>query len=122
MGKNKVNFDASKYVNVETGEFLSDEIRSSKEDSSDLVIMGSSEYVIIDSKAREFIQSRFSVVESGRIFQMCDMVKSYYNLLYDKKSRNYHTKDSLMKEFDYTRNIFAKFMKKLYDESVICYI
>ncbi len=121
--------DASKYVNIETGELLSDEQGNvylekvnKKDKNEDMVVVNYNEYVVIDSRAREFIQSKFSVVECGRIFQMCDMVKSCYNILFDKKTKQYHTKDTLMSDLDYSRNKYASFMKRLFEESIIYYI
>lgn len=121
---NKKTIDTSKYVNIETGELLSEEYSdvTSVNQKTDLVIINSSEYVIIDSKARAYVEREFNHAEAGRIFQMCDMVKSCYNLLFDKKNKNYHTKNTLSDELEYSRNIFADFLKKLFDKSIIYYI
>lgn len=121
---NKKKIIPEHYVNVLTGESLADEkkeITSVNYKNEDLVILDSKEYVVIDSKAFQYIQKNFTPVEVGRITKMADMVKGCFNLLHDKES-NPHTKDTLMQELDYTRNIFAEFMKKLYKKSVIYYM
>lgn len=119
----KRKIDTSKYVNIDTGELLSSEtnITSFNEDT-DLVVINSTEYIIIDSKARAYIEKEFNNTEVGRILNMCDMVRSCYNLLFDKNTNSYHTNETLMTELDYTRNKFADFMKKLYKKSIIYYI
>lgn len=126
MKKTKVkkSIDMSNYVNKETGEeFYSEHSNNiSITEETNLVIINSTEYVIIDSKARKYVEENFSPSETGRIFNMCDMVKGEYNILFDKKLKQYHTKNTLMTELDYTRNIFANFMKKLYNKSIIYYI
>ncbi len=120
----KQKIDTSKYVNIDTGETLASEQPdlTSINKATDLVIISSTEYVIIDSKAREYIQANFNQAEVGRIIQMADMVKGCYNLLFNKKTALPHTKDTLAEELEYSRNIFADFMKKLYKKSVIYYI
>ena len=122
--KTKKKLDASKYVNIETGESLLHEegnVTSINVESS-LVKIDYKEYVMVDSKAWEYIKKEFNHSEQGKIFQMCDMVKTCYNLLYSKKNKDYHTKETLRDEIDYTRNIYASFMKKLFNKSVIYYI
>jgi len=120
---NKSKIDSSKYVNIETGIKLDDEIPdiSFVSSKTDLVIVHSDEYVIIDSKALAYIWTNFSHVDVGRIMKMSDMVSGSYNVLADEND-NPHTKETLMIELDYARNKFALFMKKLYDKSVIYYI
>lgn len=73
--KQKINSD--NYVNIHTGELLSSEITnitSVNKQNEDLVIISSDNYIIIDSKALDYIQREFSKVETGRILQMADMV------------------------------------------------
>lgn len=119
---NKSKIDSSKYVNTETGILLDDDIPniSFVNIKTDLVIIHSDEYVIIDSKALMYIAEHFSNVDVGRILKMANMVSGCYNILVDDKDTP-HTKETLMSELDYARNNFAIFMKKLYDKSVICY-
>lgn len=120
---NKVKIDTSKYMNIETGELLSEEHEdiSSVNKDTDLVIVHYNEYVIISSKAKEYIEREFSNVEAGRIFKMCDMVYGYYNVL-SNKDKTPHTNATLSKELEYTRNKYAEFMKKLYSKSIIYYL
>lgn len=120
----KEKIDTSKYVNIETGESLESEIpniTSVNKINTDMVIISSDEYIIIDSKALKYIRENFSNVEAARILDMSNMVKGCYNVLY-KDKQTAHTKESLMETFEYNRNIFAKFLKKLYNKSIIYYI
>jgi hypothetical protein len=99
-----------------------DPFTNSVPDSKKLIEVIYEETVSLNSQARQYIEEEFNSAEQGRIFQLCDMVKSCYNLLFDKRTQEYHTKDTLQEELDYTRNKFADFMKKLYRKSVIYYI
>lgn len=119
--KKKINPD--EYVNVTTGELLSSEYQvTSVNVQSDLVILSSTEYIIIDSKARQYIDAEFTVAEKGRIYQMADMVHGCFNLIYDKKENIPHTVNTLSKDIDYGRTQMTEFLKKLHKKSVIYYI
>lgn len=120
----KKKIDVSKYVNKETGEELIAEhpnATSLNSYQNDLVIIDSKEYVIIDSKALNYIKKHFSVTEVGRITAMSDMVKGCFNILHTKENIP-HTDSSLMEEIEYTRNKYADFMKKLLLKGVIYYV
>jgi len=117
--------DTKKYINIETGEFLSSEAdldSISFKKNTGMKILSSEEFVVIDHFALVNISDKFSNVELGRILKLSDMVRHEHNLLYNKKNKKFHTKKSLMIELDYTRNKFAEFMKKLADLSIISYV
>lgn len=120
----KQKIDVEKYVNVETGESIGSEfeITSINTTRKEVVILSSQEYLVIDSKALNYIYREFNSTEVGRILQMADMVKGCYNLLYDKKNNAPHTKDTLNEEMDYTTSRFNLFMKKLHEKSIIYYL
>ena len=121
---NKVNINPSDYVNTKTGETLQSEnpnITSLNSFHNDLVIIDYKEYVVIDSKALNYISENFSSTEVGRIIKMSDMVKGCFNILHDK-GQNPHTDESLMIDIEYTRNKYADFMKKLIMKGVIYYV
>jgi len=87
----------------------------------DLVIVHSDEYVVIDSRALNYILVNFSPVDYGRILKMANMTNGSYNILYvDRKVP--HTDLSLMDELKYTRNKYSDFMKRLYKGGVIYYV
>ena len=116
--------DSGKYVNINTGELLSSEQPNvtSVNQATDMVSVNSKEFVVIDSAALAFVQQNFNQAEQGRIMQMSDMVRGCYNILFNKNSDTWHTKDTLADELEYTRNIFATFLKKLFEKSIIYYI
>ena len=119
---NRKKIDGELYVNKDTGETLASELPnvSSVTQETDLVIMNSEEYVILDSRALEYIRRNFSPVDLGRIMQMTDMTYGEFNVLY--RDRTPHTADSLMEDLNYSRNKFANFMKRLEKKSIIYYI
>ncbi len=121
----KVKLDTDKYVNIDTGETLESEhpnLTSANIKDTDNVVISSKEYFIIDSRANEYIKENFNHAERGRIYDMSDMVQGCYNILHKKDRKTPHTKDTLMSDLDYTRNMFAKFMEKLYKKSIIYYL
>ena len=121
----KKKIDTSRYVNIDTGEVLQDEhpnIGTMTVKDPDLVVMKYTEFVTIDSAARAYIAKEFNNAECGRILQLCDMTYGVYNILHSKTTRKPHTKDTLMCELDYTRNMFTEFLKKLVKKSIMYYI
>ena len=122
----KKKIDFSKYVNIETGETLDSEvpgISSINAQSNQLQIVSSEEYMIVDKKAIDYIRTYFNRTEMARIGELQGMVHGCFNIVYkDLDNKIPHSKETLMEEFDYTRNKFALFMKKLYQKSVIYYI
>jgi hypothetical protein len=119
----KVKLDFEDYVNKNTGEVLSSEydVTSFNVVNNDVIIISSNEYIVIDSKARAYIEANFTTSEQGSIWKMTDMVYGCFNLLCDKNKKP-HTKDSLEKTLDYARSTMHGFLKKLYEKSVIYYI
>jgi len=119
----KKRINPEEYVNITTGELLASEYNvTSLNVQSDLVILSSKEYIIIDSKARQYIDAEFTVAEKGRIYQMADMVYGCFNLVYDKKENIPHTTGTIGKDIDYGRTQLTDFLKKLHQKSVIYYI
>jgi len=107
-------------VDLTTGEVLPSGSTVNVVDE-DLVIVHSDEYVVIDSKALNYILVNFSPVDYGRILKMANMTNGSYNILYiDRKVP--HTDLSLMDELKYTRNKYSDFMKRLYKGGVIYYV
>ncbi len=121
--KTKKYIDPSNYVNTKTGEILSSETPGAEgviSEDTDMVEIHSDEYIIIDSKALDYILEHFTPVEYGRVLKMTNMVKGPFNTLY--RSCNLpHTNQTLAEELDYTRAKYHTFMKKLYKKSIIYY-
>ena len=121
--KKKV-LDFSSYVNTKTGELLVNEIPNiaSINTKTDLVIFHSKEFIIVDSRALDYVNSVLSTFEYSRVIQMADMVKTCYNVLFDRKKDVPHSKESLMDELDISRNTFEPFLRKLLLHNIIYYI
>jgi len=119
----KKKIDGDQFVNISTGELLSSEVPGLPSVSvvdNDLKIMHSDEYVIIDSRALDYIQENFNPVDLGRILKMADMTYGEYNILC--KDRIPHNRETLMEELNYSRNKFSNFLKRLEMKSIIYYI
>jgi len=115
--------DGEQFVDKDTGETLESVapgIRSVRTVDENIVIMHSDEYVILDSKALQYVQDNFSPVDLGRIMKMTDMTQGQFNVLYNGEKP--HSKLTLMEDLDYSRNKFANFLKRLEMKSIIYYI
>lgn len=113
--------DTSKYINMETGETLDSEIPNitSVNRGTDYVIIESEEYFIVDMKALNYLESFLTPTQHGYVMLMARMIKGRYNLLYRKGQDEPHQKETLMKELELSRNIFANLVKTLKKHSVI---
>lgn len=114
-----------KYVNTETGESMASEFGSAtsvnvRDDNK--VIISSTDYVIIDSNALNYIRDKFSNSDMARILDMCNMPRGTHNLLYDKIEGEFHTKKTLSERLHCSKNIFNAFMNKLHRKSIIYYL
>ena len=119
--RQKINGD--QFVDKDTGETLKSAmpgIRTVNSVDENIVIMHSDEYVILDSKALQYVQENFSPVDLGRIMKMTDMTQGQFNVLYNGDTP--HSKQTLMEDLDYSRNKFANFLKRLEMKSIIYYI
>lgn len=118
----KKSINADEYVNIDTGELLSSEFPNVKTMNldSDLVLINSKEYVIIDSEALKYISAKFNNQDLGRILSMANMVNGRYNIVYNGKQP--HTKESLQKELDYSVNKFRDFIDRCFTEGVISFL
>lgn len=115
--------DGNQFVDKDTGETLESAIpgiRTATSVDENIVIMHSEEYVILDSKALQYVQENFSPVDLGRIMKMTDMTQGQFNVLYDGEKP--HDNQTLMAELDYSRNKFSNFLKRLEMKSIIYYI
>jgi len=117
----KKKIDGDQFVDKDTGETLgSMGVTSVNITDKKIVIMNSDEYVILDSKALEYVQEHFNSTDLGRIMKMTNMTRGQYNVLYNGEKP--HSKQTLMTELDYSRNKFSNFLKRLEMKSIIYYI
>ncbi len=90
----KQKLNGGEFVHIDTGEMLNSVVDfTSVNVPTDKVTISSLEYIIIDSKAKRYVEQLFNQAECGRIFKMADMVYGCYNLLY--KDSVPHTKETL---------------------------
>jgi hypothetical protein len=120
----KNTLDLGSYVNIKTGESLLDERPniSSVSEKTNLVILHSKEYIVIDSKALDYVIRSFNRSDAFKIMEMADMVRTCYNVLFDRKKDVPHSKESLMDELDVTQSKFEAFLRKLLLHNIIYYI
>lgn len=124
----KKKIDFKKYINEETGETLSSEIRgaiSINVRNEDKLFMDDKSYFTINSESLDYIKQEFNHADMGRILIMCGMVRGEYNILYDysdKKARKPYVRETLMRDLDLTVNRFRDFINRLYDKHILCTI
>jgi len=120
----KKTLDLGSYVNMKTGESLLDERPdiSSVNVKTDLVIFHSKEFIVVDSRALAYVNATFNRSDTAKILEMADMVRTCYNVLFDRKKDVPHSKESLMEEIDITRNKYEAFLRKLLLHNIIYYL
>jgi hypothetical protein len=120
----KERVDLSTYVNVKTGERFIDEMPDivSVNVRTDLVTITSKEFIVIDSKALAYVNSTFNRSDAAKIIEMADMVKTCYNVIFNKAKNVPHSRTTLMEALDVSRNSFGDFLKRLLDHNIIYYI
>ena len=121
---NKRRLDTENYVNTVTGETLFSEFPNTTAlllKDENIATVSCLEYIIIDSKALRYIQSIFSTVDLARIHRLSDMVHALYNMLHDRNGIAL-VPSTLRTLLNYDEGEFSKFMKRLFEKSVINYI
>ena len=119
----KRTIDASKFVDTTTGEPLFSAFPNTTSvniKDPDLKIINSVEYIIIDSKALNYIQKIFSNTDLAKILKLTNMVKGRYNLLHDLDG-NAQTPITLRHNLLIGESEFSKLMKRLHENSIISY-
>lgn len=120
----KRKIDTSKFVDTTTGELLFSAYPNTTSVNgieTDLKIINSVEYIIIDSRALNYIQKIFSNTDLAKILRLANMVKGRYNLLHNL-SGNVYTPITLRHHLLIDESEFSKLMKRLHENSIISYI
>jgi hypothetical protein len=119
----KVAIDSSRFVNIDTGEFLVDAFGgdvASVNVRTEMVKIEYPEFFSMNVKAYDYLRTKFNDGELGRITAMCGMIKrTEYNVLFSRRTNKPHTKETLLKELEIHKNTFEPFLKKLVDNSVL---
>ena len=110
--------DADKYVNVETGEFLSSFVDNlTSETDTSFVRMDYVDYVVVDRKVLNFLKDIFKPQDLGRITAMITDTEGTKNILMNKDIP--HNDKSLAEAINYTRTKYVKFMDLMYRSSIV---
>lgn len=122
----KKTIDASKYINVDTGEYLNSEhsgsVSSVNVMDANIVKMKSEEFVITDTRTIEYLKGILSRSDLGYVRWMIDMVYGGFNILYDKQTFSPHTKKTLQCELELANTAFYGLIKRLHLKGVLYYI
>lgn len=110
------------YVNKLTGETLADEFPDLVTVQSivrDTLKVKYNRFVVVNQDAMDYINMYFNDAEANRVNKMTNMIDRVCNGLI-KDDGDFHTPATLKTSLNYdSRNRFAKFLKKLYEHSVI---
>lgn len=120
----KKSINPADYINSKTGETLDSEITSItsvNKISENLVLISSTEYVIVDSQALDYISKIVNNSDLANILKMTNMVQGVYNALYATRNIPHNT-ETLRVELDYSINKFRDFLKRLYKAGIISYL
>lgn len=123
--KRKRSIDINNYINTDTGETLISELKNSKstllvQDDTELYTVNSEEYVIIDSKALEYIISNLSNSDTTKTITLTNTLKTDYNIIYNHTTP--HTLESLSELLDITKDNVTKLVKRLNKLSILAYV
>lgn len=120
----KKYFNTNDYFKGATGVCLSNDlphITSANVINPDMVVIDTLEYIVIDSNALRYLQSILSKTDIEKIMRMANMLDTEYNLLCDRV-RKPHSTVSLRISLAIEAADFSRFMKRLFDSSVIYYL
>lgn len=117
----RIKVDASKYVNIDTGETLNSEHGDVVHLSSLNLghkILRSEKFCIVDLHALERVKWNVSDSDFGKLTKMLEFVHGDLNILCDKNGYPF-TKADVMKLTGLARNSFSLFLKKMKKIGVI---
>lgn len=104
--------NSSNYVNLETGELLSDEspnITSVNRIDGDKMLVSYDRYVTIDYDALQYLTDNMGKTDNIHLTSMIGMLKDSSNMLFQRNGE-LHDSDTLAKQFNYAKSAFYKFV------------
>ncbi len=119
----KVNLDVTKYVNSDTGELLTSELRRDKmvvtvTEEGNYVVITSDDYVVLDCKTVNYLSEALSRTEMNNILMMATDLKTPLNIIYNGPQP--HSNESLQRFLGYSsKSTFIKLLQKLIKEGVL---
>ena len=92
--RTKVNLDLTKYVNADTGELLTSELRRDKmavtiTEEGNYVVITSDDYVVLDCKTVNYLSEVLSKPEMQSILKMATDLKTPLNIIYNGINANF---------------------------------
>lgn len=115
----KINLE--EYINSDTGEQLSSELRGGiviSKSKTDMVNISSDDYVILDAKALLYLSQYLNRSELGSIYVMSSDLKTEINIIYNNNIP--HTNETLQNKLGIASpNTFNLLMKKLMKFGVV---
>lgn len=117
-----VKLDLERYVNTDTGELLSSEIKQELNykitEEGNYVIITSDDFVVLDSKTVRYLSTELSRTEMHNLLMMTTDLKTPLNLVYNGPRP--HTNDTLQKFLGYSsKAMFLKLLKRLIELGVL---
>lgn len=122
----KRKFNISEYINITTGETLASELINNnsslyKEQRTELVTVSSKEYMVIDSKAFQYIAKNLNIQDAFRTSQLADTLHTEFNMLYNTNNTP-HTLDSISNLFGISIDEVRRLIKRLEKLSILGYL
>lgn len=120
---NKKKIDTSKYVNVDTGQPLSDElpnITSVNIKNNQLIMVDYKSYVMINKDAIALLSTMITESDMGRLLEMADMIATEFNILFTKDDK-IHNRDSLAIDLNLAPDNVTRLLNKFYKRGIIHY-
>ena len=115
---------SSNYVNVDTGELLSSEVKNnitiSLKKGTDQFIINSDEYVTFSSDAMSYLAKELSNVDIARVFKIGNMLKGDCCVI-SQTNNHPHTSETLFVILDMTKDEFYKMVRRLFKSNILSY-
>lgn len=112
------------YVNKETGELLSSELREgvsiTVNEKTNQFIINSNEYVVFDSEAIIFLSQCLSRPDMARVLSLSNMVKGDCSVIYQNNNHP-HTPETLSSSLDVCLNEWYLLVRRLVKKNVLAY-
>jgi len=116
--------DPLNYVNSETGELLSSEMKDnitiSLKKGTDQFIINSDEYVTFSSDAMIYLTETLSNVDIARVFKIGNMLKGDCCVV-SQANNHPHTSETLAITLDMSRDEFYRMVRRLFKKNVLAY-
>ncbi len=124
LRKQREAINPEEYVNTDTGEILSSEIKQGislvLNKQTNQFIIDSDEYVTFDADAIYYLAEHLNAADRGKVMLLANMVKGDCCVLYQNNNHP-HTPETLSVTFDMHIQKWYEFVRKMVKKNILAY-